>query len=377
MGNCTTSSEIKQRQKIVARDQKKNDNLDAQIQTEFEKERNIVKILLLGTGNSGKSTILKQFRLWKTDAGLGDMNQNKQVISQNITKGILVVATGIGDVEEVTVSLQPRALKIFQLLNDNNFVTVWDELELDGKYEQVGHLCVELWEDPATQAVMEFEGKLSMLEVPIEYFINSAERIIQLDYIPSSDDIFQARARTSGVVTIEFTLDKIMCRMVDVGGQRNERKKWISHFDNVTAIMFLVSLSEYDKFLLEDSTVNRMHDAMDVFQNIVECPYFEETNIILLLNKKDLFEEKLKKVDLSFCFPDYAGGSNYMEAVDFVQNKFLSIFREAKDTQVVDSMSSDIYPFQTMATNTSNVKTVFNMCKHIIFKNNLASTGML
>jgi len=41
------------------------------------------------------------------------------------------------------------------------------------------------------------------------------------------------------------------CRMVDVGGQRSERRKWIHCFENVTSIMFLVALSEYDQVLVE------------------------------------------------------------------------------------------------------------------------------
>lgn len=39
--------------------------------------------------------------------------------------------------------------------------------------------------------------------------------------------------------------------MVDVGGQRSERRKWIHCFQNVTSIMFLVALSEYDQVLVE------------------------------------------------------------------------------------------------------------------------------
>lgn len=42
--------------------------------------------------------------------------------------------------------------------------------------------------------------------------------------------------------------------MVDVGGQRSERRKWIHCFENVTSIMFLVALSEYDQVLVESDT---------------------------------------------------------------------------------------------------------------------------
>ena len=44
-------------------------------------------------------------------------------------------------------------------------------------------------------------------------------------------------------------------RVVDVGGQRSERKKWIHCFEDVTAILFFVALSEYDLSLREDTAV--------------------------------------------------------------------------------------------------------------------------
>ena len=35
--------------------------------------------------------------------------------------------------------------------------------------------------------------------------------------------------------------------LVDVAGQRNKWKKWIHHFDNVAAVIFLVAVSEYNQ----------------------------------------------------------------------------------------------------------------------------------
>jgi hypothetical protein len=45
--------------------------------------------------------------------------------------------------------------------------------------------------------------------------------------------------------------------MVDVGGQKSERRKWIHCFQDVTSILFLVSLSGYDQCLVEDKDAVR------------------------------------------------------------------------------------------------------------------------
>ena len=38
-------------------------------------------------------------------------------------------------------------------------------------------------------------------------------------------------------------------RLFDVGGQRNERRKWIHLFEGVSAVIFCVAISEYGHHL--------------------------------------------------------------------------------------------------------------------------------
>jgi hypothetical protein len=72
--------------------------------------------------------------------------------------------------------------------------------------------------------------------------------------------------------------------MYDVGGQRNERKKWIHCFDDVTAVIFVASLSEYDQVLYEDNTVNRMEEAVTLFSDIANSRYGLVVPHVLLLH---------------------------------------------------------------------------------------------
>jgi predicted nucleotidyltransferase len=118
--------------------------------------------------------------------------------------------------------------------------------------------------------------------------------------------------------------------MVDVGGQRSERRKWIHCFENVTSIIFLVALSEYDQILFESenevivlqlssfliykkkrllfsSTQNRMEESKALFKTIITYPWFQHSSVILFLNKKDLLEEKIMYSHLVDYFPEYDG----------------------------------------------------------------------
>ena len=79
---------------------------------------------------------------------------------------------------------------------------------------------------------------------------------------------------------IEFEYKSLVFHMFDVGGQRSERKKWIHCFDNVDCVLFVVAMSEYDQVLCEDRCVNRMHESLKLFEEIVNNSYFSHMPFI-------------------------------------------------------------------------------------------------
>lgn len=113
--------------------------------------------------------------------------------------------------------------------------------------------------------------------------------------------------------------------MFDVGGQRSERKKWIHCFENVTTILFLVAISEYDQLLFEDETVNRMQEALTLFDSICNSRWFIKTSIILFLNKIDRFKEKLPVSPMQNYFNDYDGTCPSSRFVGTLTNAFQAV----------------------------------------------------
>ena len=176
--------------------------------------------------------------------------------------------------------------------------------------------------------------------------------------------------------------------MFDVGGQRNERKKWIHCFDDVTAVIFVAAISEYDQCLYEDAKTNRMHEATELFDEICGSRWFENTSMILFLNKKDLFEKKIKVVDIrneeKGLFLDYEYGTctcdgGYPSDNDCtcgVQAEGKSYLTE-QFLQKNTNEAKEVFWHITCATDTSNVKAVFNDCKKIILNRNLQGSGFM
>jgi guanine nucleotide-binding protein G(i) subunit alpha len=180
-------------------------------------------------------------------------------------------------------------------------------------------------------------------------YFDNIDRIAQPDYMPNDQDVLRSRVKTTGITETTFIIGDLTYRMFDVGGQRSERKKWIHCFENVTTILFLVAISEYDQLLFEDETVNRMQEALTLFDSICNSRWFIKTSIILFLNKIDRFKEKLPVSPMKNYFPDYEGGDDYALACDYILNRFVSLNQHE---------TKQIYTHFTCATDTTQIRFV-------------------
>jgi len=251
------------------------------------------------------------------------------------------------------------------VLVSKNFISELDEeAKLD---ENIAHHISVLWADQGIKVTF---TKSSMFQLPdsAEYFFQRVDVIAKPGYVPSFQDVLRCRARTTGIQTVEFTLGRHKFRMLDVGGQRNERKKWRQCFKDVTAVLFVAAMSEYDQTLFEDGKTNRMHEALHLFSEICNSHWFKDKSIILFLNKADIFDEKIKKQDLSVCFPEYTGGNDYYAAAEHIDFKF---------KEKTQGRAQDIYSHVTTATDTENIQHVFDDVKDIVIKSSFREGGLL
>lgn len=158
-------------------------------------------------------------------------------------------------------------------------------------------------------------------------------------------------------------------KMVDVGGQRSERKKWIHCFQDVTAVIFCVALSEYDLKLFEDDETNRMQESLRLFKEMCNLMWFKNTAMILFLNKRDLYEEKIRRVPLTKCFPEYTGPGDIDSTIKYIQYQF--------ELQNTTYPKKPIYAHTTTATDTENIDRVFTAVKDSVLRRALDEAGIV
>ncbi|KAI6206048.1 hypothetical protein M3Y94_00861500 [Aphelenchoides besseyi] len=203
-----------------------------------------------------------------------------------------------------------------------------------------------------------------------KYLFSNAHRILAKGYSPTENDVIHARASTTGVHEIGFNFRKYFIRLIDVGGQRTERRKWIHCFDSVTAILFVASLSAFDQVLDEEPSKNALDDSVELFSTMYQNEFLRKCSFILFLNKKDILESKLEHVQFSKYFPSYKGKNTYEDVQDHIRNRFMAIEDQNSDER------RHIYLHVTNATDRANIDFVFGASCDIILQNNLTRAGM-
>jgi len=163
---------------------------------------------------------------------------------------------------------------------------------------EIGNNIKFLWKDKNIRDAYRIHDSRFLLNDTAHYFFDNIERIISEDYQPTVDDILRVRVRSQGIEEAEFTFDRRVFKFVDVGGQRSQRRKWIHCFDDVSAVLYCSSLTEYDLALREDPRINRLEDSKTLFTEVCHQPTFQDRGIIFFLNKLDLFREKLARSPL-------------------------------------------------------------------------------
>ena len=186
-------------------------------------------------------------------------------------------------------------------------------------------------------------------------------RLTDPESTPTAEDIILCRTKTTGVSEFSFQYKSTPFCIVDVGGQRSERRKWIHSFEAVNMLLFFVSLGEYDQKLEEDPRVNRMSESIRLFSEIVTSKWFASVPLALILNKRDILLQKIQVRDLRCAFPEYAGGLDYDNAVHFITDKFKQLC----------SPQTDLFIHVTCATDSNCIKDVFQNLATSILSNSL------
>lgn len=319
------------------------------VSSNHDEQRMLHKLLLVGSDESGTSTIYKQAKLLYNPIPFSEDEGKtiKVMIQSNLYRYIGILLEGRekfeeeclleirkrrieqpgtseegGKIDDKTIySIGPR-LKAFsnwllEVMASGNLEAIFPAATLE--YSQY---VEDLWKDKAFQATYNRRSELQMLPRAATYFLDRASEISRMDYMPSDMDILYADGITSfnGVAFTEFSFPQSTCEDYMDSHEPDdlprryqlirphvkalgENCKWLDMFEDVNMVLFCVSLCDYDQFYIDNTGVltNKMMASRKLFENIVTHPSYNKKEFLLLLNKFDLLEENLERVPLNRC----------------------------------------------------------------------------
>ena len=397
---------------------KHNDILFKEIElnnSPIPREIHKVKFMLIGTGSSGKSTIFKQLEWTRSGIMSDEIDTDKLQIQSTgdirnhvieciatliiecakfyQTDPIKYIKCDIAKVQETDPEIMKDIKLILNIHQGDSLLGI-----LKRNWDEYNFLCDKIVPIFNLDCIQETYKHRHLFDIHdhCKYFIENASRIFRDDYIPTQSDNLKVHIRTTGLISLTYTvLDEhkefTKYELWDTGGQRTERNKWMHQYQGVNGLIFVASLSHYKESLFEDNAVNAMHESIQVFSEEINKKYFEGITIILLLTKKDIFEESLKQgINLDVCFTNndnwegrqWNTKHNYdpnkysdskqdelyfdkccVKAIQFIEDVYMDQDRSSNDKPL------KIHTFTLLSTNDDDVKRVFNDI-HALIKQN-------
>jgi len=351
------------------------DELTARINQDIRqnqnRDRRIIKLLFLGAGGSGKSTLFKQLRYIYGDGLKEDQRKGyTQCVHNNIVVGIKTLLEGnLEMVEDDEFESKEHGQRFpVKPCDEQTRKLILDISEEDSLSPQAAEVIKKAWADPGLQMTWERRSLLQLQE-SLAYFVQNIERISQPNYVPSKDDVLNVRAVTTGIVEEDMTIENRLFHIVDVGGQRSERRKWIQCFDDVTGLIFVVSLIAYNQTLYEDESTNRMKESLALFKKTLggkKGESFKDACVVLFLNKDDLFKKMIKNYPITACFPEYKGKLTEEDQFKYIKEKYAA-----------EVAPRSIFVHRTWATNTKQIEQIFNVVNFAIIRKSIAQAGLI
>eukprot|EP01084_Bolivina_argentea_P307164 530869_1 len=371
----------KNNKEIRKEEEQKNATIDKYLRDLHLQQQKTISLLLLGPGGSGKSTVLKQMeKIYRGQVQNKILKDAAQYIRQNILEDIYDLATQNAILKashpscELSQQSQEICTQIASLKGGH-----LEETELTPQLAQ--SICI-LWNDPGLQHTYNIR-KTSHIMDNAPYFFSNIKRISSERYITNFEDYVRVRHRTTGIIESEFDVDvdnsnnnnKWKFKVTDVGGQRTERKKWLRCFTDIHAIIYVMSLAAYDQTLFEDHTQNCYREAIYVFEKTMEHEALQSVDVIVFLNKNDLFVPKIKQIPFSVF------DENFNKELIHDGNAVKSYLRNEYKKRFYNGLTPKesqrrIHFHVTCATDTNQIETVMHVIQFETVRN-MMTIGML
>jgi hypothetical protein len=313
------------------------------------------KFIIIGTMFTGKSTLFKQFKkLYEKEPSIDERKCFKASIYSNLILFVKTVS------EEIINSGSTVKQENIEFMTEILYMEQEMLLNIEKIFDDVfSRKMGALMDDPYFQLIAQSSKYLLTFDNS-KFLLENRGRIAQMDYLPTHADTIQCRIKTTGISQYSIGFSKLPqlglhtqgdFDIYDAGGARNERKKWIFMFKNISCTFFCASLMDFTRVCYEDGITNRLHESLVVFEEICNSITLSKAPLIILFSGVDLLKN-LIALDPSIA-ESYFGTSNLDEICVKVKEMFIKkinakrevfvFFLNLTDLDVISRMMECVY----------------------------------
>ncbi|KAH9941216.1 G-protein alpha subunit [Epithele typhae] len=232
-----------------------------------------------------------------------------------------------------------------------------------------------LWADPDVRAAL--RDASYALEEQSGFFLDQALTVADASYEPTVEDILRARLQTAGVEEHRLIMETSAEHgqqwvFYDVGGSRGQRASWVPFFEDVNAIIFMVSTAGFCEVLAEDRSVNRLADSFNLWKTICSSKLLILVHFMLVLNKMDILKTRLTSgIEFSSFVPSYKGSNDVEGVTEYLKRKFTVLHHHHSPQK------RHLHVHSTCAINVQMTSAVLTNIRNTILVNSLTSTHII
>eukprot|EP01084_Bolivina_argentea_P133889 236284_1 len=325
-----------------------------------EKEQKTIRISMLGSGGVGKTTILKQI----------DRIYNQHDEQERKIMAVYIQDSVVGYMK----CLCYHSTILHEKHNENTLVNedlkqIQNEmLQMYSPYDLTDAVALKiklLWNDNGIKETLK-QRHYYQIHDNVAYFLDKIDGIALNEYVPTFEDYLRIKCRGSGFTDHTFRIHDYefveYIKLIDVGGLRSARKKWLKILGNVEGIIYVVDVASYNLKLYEDNITNRLIESMNLFETLM-CKTKHIKNVTICFNKYNLFQEKIKTIPISVALDDFPihemNPNDERNVIYFMAEKFANMFEKERDI-------GEIGPLQIFRTSALDRYCIEQMFKDII-----------
>jgi len=324
-----------------------NKAIESELKADAKREARTIRILVLGTGDSGKSTFIKNMmiaHLEKNPFLPSQITGFKNALRLNVVESLVVLCkTFLKSKANAEHALAGDAKKFGALKQ------VPESLTAD-----LAKQIAKFWANQIIKDVYTNRGDIQ-IHSSTPYYLDNCERFADGNYTPIPLDILHCRERTSGVHETSIEIEGLLIRFIDVGGQKAERRKWIDHFSGCTLVIYVTALDSYTRVLEEDGKTNRLKDSIACLKDISANKHLKKIPFQIFLNKLDIYEEIFDKNKMSDFFPE-CKATTKAEGIKWIGEQYAKEFKGEKM----------MTPLPTNVLDTKNIGKIWGSVREVV-----------